>query len=123
MRSRLSWRDIADGVMSNRAKIGATPTMDIEFAVLQCSQQSLLGDVEEVQPLDAGIGADARLAQALQITLARAGVVQAGQERQVALVAAQQNLAQIDQAVDRLLQRRQLARDVPRPCVPPCGGA
>lgn len=46
------------------------------------------------------VGTYARLAQALKITLPGAGIVQAGQECQVALVAAQQDLAQANQAVD-----------------------
>lgn len=60
--------------------------MDIELAVLHGSQQGLLGEVEEVQALDPWIGADAGLSQSLQITFAGARVVQAGQERQIALV-------------------------------------
>ena len=91
-------------------EIGSAPAVDVELAVLQGSQQRLVAGAEEVQALDRRVGAHARLAQPLQIALAGAGVVQAGQERQVALVAAQQDLAQVDQAVDRLLQRRQLAR-------------
>jgi hypothetical protein len=57
-----------------RQQIGATPTMDIELAVLQGSQQGLLGDVEEIQALDAWIGAHAGLTQSLQITFAGARV-------------------------------------------------
>jgi hypothetical protein len=57
--------------------------------VLHGSQQGLLGDVEEVQALDAWIGAHAGLTQSLQITFAGARVVQAGQERQITLVTGQ----------------------------------
>ena len=73
--------------------------MDIEFAPLQGTEQSLLGEIEEVQAFDVGFRTDARLTQALQIALTRARVVQAGQERQVTLIAAQQNFAQVDQTV------------------------
>ena len=50
--------------------------MDVELAALQGSQKGLLGGVEEVQALDAGVGTDARLAQPLQVARADAGVVQ-----------------------------------------------
>ena len=52
--------------------------MDIELAVLQCLQQALLHGVEEVQAFDGLLRGDADpwLTQALQVTLARAGVTQ-----------------------------------------------
>ena len=50
-------------------QIGTTPAVDSELAVLQGSQQGLLGGVEEIQALDAGVGTDMRLTQPLQITL------------------------------------------------------
>ena len=90
-----------------RQQISAPPAVDSELAELQSSQKGLLGRVEEVQTLDAGGGADTWLTQTLQVTLARTGVVQAGQECQVAVIATQQNVAQINHAVNRLLQRSQ----------------
>ena len=75
--------------VKSREQIGAAPAVDVELAVLQGSQQGVVSGVEEVQALDRRVGAHARLAQPLQITLAGAGIVQAGQEGEVALVAAQ----------------------------------
>lgn len=109
------------GDIQVRQQISATPAVDSELAELQGAQQGLLDGVEEVQALDTGIGTDAGLTQALQITLAGAGVVQAGQEFEIALIAAEQGLAQFDQAVDGVLQRRDLARAGARCGVPPCG--
>ncbi len=94
-------------------QISTTPAVDSELAVLQGSQQGLLGGVEEIQAVDAGVGTDTPLTRPLQITLTRAGIVQAGQECQVALIPAQQHLAQIDQTVDSLLRRRQFSPDAP----------
>jgi len=73
--------------------------------MLQRLQQALFHGVEEVQAFDGLLRGDAdpRLAQALQVTLASAGVFQAAQKRQISLVAPQQYFAQIDQAVNRLL--------------------
>src|ERR1035438_1163076 len=85
------------------AQVCAAPAVDVELAVLQSSQQRVVDGVEEVQTLDAGFGAHARLAQPLQVALTGAGGVQTGEERQVALVAAQQDLAQIDDAIGKLL--------------------
>ena len=109
------------GYLQVRQQIGATPAVDVELAELQGSQQGLLGGIEEVQALDAGIGTDARLTQSLQIAFARAGVVETGQERQVALIAAEQDFTQIDQAIDCLLYtspafvpvQRQIHRSIP----------
>ena len=93
-----------------RKQIDAAPAMDVELAALQGSQQRLVSGVEDVHALDRRIPAHTWPAQPLQITLARAEVVQAGQEGEVALFADQQDLAKVDRAVNRLLQKRQLAR-------------
>jgi hypothetical protein len=68
-------------------QVGPAPAVEVELAALQGAQQGLLRGAEEVQSLDGRGGTDARLTRPLQIMLACAGVVQAGQERQVALVA------------------------------------
>ena len=104
-------------------EIGTPPAVDVEFAALHGLEQRLVNAVEEVQPLDRRIAAHAGLAQPLQITLARAGVVQAGQEREVALVAAQQDLAQIDQAEESTSSAAPTRAWPNGLCVPPCGGA
>lgn len=98
-----------------RGQVCTAQTVNIELAMLQCLQQPLFHRIEEVQALDRLLRVDAYagLAQALQITLACAGVIQAAKKRQIALVAAQQYFAQIDQAVDRLLEPSKLSRTVP----------
>ena len=111
-------RDVQSG-----EQVDASPAVNVELAVLQGSQQRLVSGVEEVQALDRRVGAHARLAQPLQITLTRAGVVQAGQEGEVALVAAQQDLAQVDQAEESTSSAAPARAWPLRPCVPPCGGA
>jgi hypothetical protein len=56
-------------------QIGTAPAVDVELSVLQSSQQRLVVGVEEVHALNAGIVTRTRLTQALQITLAGAGVI------------------------------------------------
>jgi hypothetical protein len=110
------------GGVQPRNQIGAAPAVDVELAVLQSAQQRLIGGIEEVQALDRRVAAYTRLAQPLQVALAGAGVVQAGQECEVALVAAQQDLA--GRSGCRSTSSAAPARAwAPRPCVPPCGGA
>jgi hypothetical protein len=95
-------------------EIGTAQAMHVVLAALQGSQQCLLAAVEEVQSFDLSlIAAYARLAQTLKVALTRAWVIQTGQKRQVALVAAQHDLAQVDQAIDGFLQRCQLVGALP----------
>ena len=88
------------GQVHMRGQIGATQTAHIGLATLQGTQQGLLGSVEEVESLDPVLANRLGLAEFDQIAQSRTRIVQTGQERQVALVAAQQYLAQVDQAVD-----------------------
>ena len=104
-------------------QIGPSPTVDVEFASLHGSEQRLVGGVEEVQSLDRRVVTYPRLAQPLEIAFTGRGVVQAGEKRQVALVAAEQNLAQVDQAEESTSSAAPARAWPPRPCVPPCGGA
>ena len=107
------------------SQVRTATAVNVELAMLQGFEQRLLGWVEEVQSLDALFATHSNLglAQPLQIALSSAGVVKTAQKRQVALITAQQNLLQVDQAVDRLLQARQLSCAVLSLDVPPCGGA
>lgn len=67
-----------------RGQISTSPAVNIELPMLQCLQESLFSRVEKVQSLDALFcgGLYTGLTQALQITLACAGVIQAAQKRQ-----------------------------------------
>ena len=104
-------------------KVGSAPAVNVELTMLQSAQQRLVGGVEEVQPLGRRVRTHARLTQPLQVTLTGAGVLQAGQEREVALVAAQQDLAQVDQAEESTSSAAPARACCADPCVPPCGGA
>src|SRR5260370_39034586 len=87
-------------------EIGTAQGMRVGLAGLKGTQQWLLAAVEEVESFDlALITAHAGLAQTLKDALTSAWVIQTGQKRQVALVAAQHDLAQVDQAVDGFPQR------------------
>ena len=99
--------------------------VNIELTMLQGFEQRLLSRVEEVQAFDGLLRAHWHfgLTQSLQVALAFTGVIQTAKKRQVALVAAQQYLAQVDQAVDRLLEGSQLSRAVPLPVFHLAGGA
>ena len=66
--------------------------------------------VEEVQALDRPVALAPLVGQARERALSGAVIVQRGQILQVAAIASREDLAQIDQAVDGFLQRRQLPR-------------
>src|SRR5882724_7645337 len=72
--------------------------MDVEFRALQGPQQSLLGTLEEVQALDRPIALALRLGEPGEFTLAAGGILDSGEELQVASIASGDDLAQIDQA-------------------------
>src|SRR5215207_7955923 len=92
-------------------KVGSGQAMDIEFGTLHSAQQRLVVGVEEVQALEGTVAVGHGVGDTFKRALAAAVVVQAGQELEVALVAAEQYLAQVDEAVDGLLQRCDLAGD------------
>jgi len=70
----------------------------------RCSaaQKRLLGALEEVQSLDRSLAVSLRLAESNEIALPAGRVVDGGRKLQVTSVATEQNLPQVDQAVDRL---------------------
>jgi len=72
-----------------------SPCCKVRSSVWSAAQKKLI-------PLTDGSAPTRGWLRPLQVALARGGVFQAGQEGQVALIAAQQGLAQVDQAVDRL---------------------
>jgi len=93
------------------------PAMDIELAMLQGFEQGLLSRIEEVQAFDVLPRTDRHfgLTQALQISVACTCIVKAAKKCQVALVATQQYFTQIDQTVDRFLERSEFPGAVPVP--------
>ena len=94
----------AADLRDERREIGAAHPVDVELWALQCAQKPLLGALEEVRSLDRSLAVLLRLARSNEMALAAGGVLDSGQKFQVTSVASEQNLAQIDQAVDALLQ-------------------
>ena len=77
------------------AQVRATPAVNVELPMLQGLQEPLPRWIEEIQPFDAVLSVSlyAGLTQALQIALARAGVIQTAQKAQITLVAPPQSRA------------------------------
>jgi hypothetical protein len=83
-------------------EVGTADATDVELGTLKCTQQGLLSGIEEVEALEGmavdRFGAD----QPMQVTIAGGKVVQCGEIFEIAAVTAEQDLAQVDQAVDGL---------------------
>src|SRR5271165_4850896 len=101
---------------SSRAQAGdkgsqvySAQSADVELRTLQSAEQCLLASLEEVQPFDQAIFVAAILAEPIQGANPGAVVVEGGQVQQVSSAAAEQDVAQINQAVDGLLEGRQFA--------------
>ena len=92
-----------------RFYVSTAHAMEIELGSLQGAEQGLLGRCEEVQALDDALAFVLRFGQSCQVACAGGGVIQSRQEFQIAAIAAGQNLAQVDEAVNGLLQRCDLA--------------
>ena len=90
-------------------QVGGAHAVDIELGALQGAHKLVLGALKEVQSLDRIVRVATLLGQTVQRPNAGAGIVDGGKELEVAAVAAEQDLAQVDQAVDRLLQRGEFA--------------
>ena len=94
----------------NISKVGKEPSpadaSEKKKGILQGMQQSTVGWLEEVDPLNRLAVHLARLGQAAEGAHTGGEVVQRGQVSEIATVAAKQYLAQVDQAVDGLLDRR-----------------
>lgn len=102
------------GLVDVRPPIGAMPAVvSVEPAELQSLHGLLLESIIGGLPVDALIGIPMGAAESLQVALVGREVVEAGQGRQVAQIAARQNSTPVDQAVDGLQNRRQLVRDLP----------
>src|SRR5260370_26080803 len=94
-------------------QIATRQAMDVELGALDGAQESLIVAIEEVQALAGTVAIGLGVGNAIEQALARAVVVQAGEERQIALVAAEQDLPQVDQTVDGLLERCDFAGGLP----------
>ena len=93
------------GKMGQQAdQVGAAHAVDIELRPLQCAQQLLLGALEEVQSLDRAVCLALLLGQAIQSADAGGVILDGGEELEVPAIAPEEDFAQIDPAVDRLLQ-------------------
>ena len=86
-------------------------------------QQSTVAWFEEVDPLDGLAVHLTRFGQAVERAHAGGEVVQRGEVREIAPVAAEQNLTQVNQAVDGLLDGGEAPGRRARRDVPPFGGA
>ena len=64
------------------------------------AEQGGVTGIEEVDPLDGASVDQARLGQAVEGTNPGREIVEGGQVREIALVTSEEDLAQIDQAVD-----------------------
>src|SRR5450631_1415198 len=91
-------------------EVAARQSVDVEFGTLDCTQQRLIVEIEEVQALEGAISVGLGVRDALEQPSAAAVVVQAGEEFQIALIAAEQDVAQVDEAVDGLLEWSDFAR-------------
>ena len=93
------------GKMGQQAdQVGAAHAVDVELRPLQCAQQLLLGALEEVQSLDRAVCLALLLGQAIQSADAGGVILDGGEELEVPAIAPEEDFAQIDPAVDRLLQ-------------------
>ena len=104
--AKLSRQLAARHVGQQVSEIASGQTMNVELWSLHRAKQRLVVGVEEVQALEGAVAVGLGMGDALEGALTAAMVVQAGEELEVALVAAEQDFAQVDEAVDGLLQRR-----------------
>ena len=91
------------------SQVCSAQSADVELRRLEGAEQCLLASLEEVQAFDQAIFVAAILAEPIQGANPGAVVVEGGQVQQVSSAAAEQDVAQINQAVDRLLEGRQFA--------------
>ncbi len=79
-------------------QVAARQAVDVELGSLHGAQQGLVVGVEEVQTLEGTLAVGLGLRDALEQALAVAVIVQAGEELEVTMIAAQQDFAQVDEA-------------------------
>ena len=90
-------------------KVGAADAGDVDPWILQGVQQGTLAWFEEVEALDGLVLDLARLCQPVEGTDASGEIIQCGEMGEIAPIAAEQNFAQVDQAVDAFLDGSQFA--------------
>ncbi len=84
------------------SEVGTADATDVEFGTLKRAQQGLLSGVEEVEALEA-MAIDALGAgQSMQVAIAGGKVVQCGEIFERAAITPEEDLAQINEAVDGL---------------------
>ena len=69
-------------------QVAARQAVDVEFGTLYCAKQCLVVEVEEVHALEGSIPVGLGMRDALEQPSAAAVIVQAGEELQIALIAA-----------------------------------
>ena len=79
-------------------QVASCQAVDVERRALDRTHESLIVAIEEVQALEGSIAVRLGVRDALECALATAVVIQAGEELKIALIAAEQDLAQVDQA-------------------------
>ena len=123
--SRRSCRDsrVGENMSEVRQQVAPADAGDVDPWVLQGVQQGAVAWFEEVDPLDGLAVHLARPGQAVERANPGGEVVQRGEVSEIAPVAAEQDLAQVDQAVDGLLDRCEFPGRRARCGVPPFGGA
>src|SRR6266403_1512562 len=97
-------------LVEQREQVGTADAGDVDPRVLQGMQQGVIGPVEEVDALDGLVIDRAGLGKAVEGPDTGGEVIERGEMRQVAAVAGEQDLAQVDQAVDGLLDGGQRPR-------------
>ena len=112
--AQLSRQSAARHLEQEVGEIASSQAMNIELGSLHGAKQRLGVGVEEVQALEGPVAGGLRMGDALEGALTAAVVVEAGEERQVALVAAEQYLAQVNKAVDGFLWTGTLSVDAKR---------
>jgi hypothetical protein len=96
-------------VIKQRLQIGAADAGDIDPRILQSVQQRVIDRIKEVDALDGLVVDPARLGKPVERADTGREVVQRRQMLQVAAITAEQDLAQVDQAVDAFLDRCEIA--------------
>ena len=85
-----------------RPEVGAAEAGDIESGTLEGRKQGLFGVAEEVEALDGAAVDQTRSGEAVERPDAGREVVQTGEVFEVAAVAAEQDVTEVDEAVDVL---------------------
>src|SRR5664279_5192080 len=102
-------------VHENGFQVGTTQAAYVELRTLQGAQQGMLGLVEEIEAFDTMTIDRFGCGQLIERTMAGGEVIEGREEFEIAAVTAEKNLTQINQAIDRLLDRGEFPGGVPIP--------